>query len=170
MGLFFMNMLGFIACYWKFLILHYIQLYTTSHVVWDGPLKAESHLYIRLTAVYWAHSAICIKCYESGQPMNSTLSSSDTASLSSLLIVALQWLLLTCHCQTNWEPVLTDLVSEFPAVADAAEQGAACFSPVEVFDLISVIIFRHGPHRKQGSLFYSDRLRRNVFVCEGVTQ
>jgi hypothetical protein len=46
----------------KFFILQYKQHYTTSHVVWDESLKAESHLYVSLTAVYWAHRAICIKC------------------------------------------------------------------------------------------------------------
>jgi hypothetical protein len=81
-------------------ILHYKQHYTTSHVVWDESLKAQSHLYLTLTAVYWTHRAICIKCYDSEQHMNSSshfvactiivtitaLSSSDTASLSSLMI------------------------------------------------------------------------------------
>jgi hypothetical protein len=56
----------------KFLILRCIQLYTTCHVVWDGSLKAESHLYISLTAVYWAHRAICIKCYDFERHMNSS--------------------------------------------------------------------------------------------------
>jgi hypothetical protein len=31
--------------------------------------------------------------------------------------------ILACHSRTNWEPVLTDLFSEFPVVADAVAQG-----------------------------------------------
>jgi hypothetical protein len=57
-----------------------------------------------------------------------TLSSSDTASLSSLMICRTAVATLTCHWQTNWEPVLTDPLSEIPVVADAAERGAARFS------------------------------------------
>jgi hypothetical protein len=40
------------ASYLKFFLLHYIQLYTTSHVVYDASLKAESHIYVSLAAVY----------------------------------------------------------------------------------------------------------------------
>jgi hypothetical protein len=60
-----MNMLGLsssaritlIACYWQLFLLHYMQLYTTSHVVWDESIKADPLLYVSLAAVYWAHSA-----------------------------------------------------------------------------------------------------------------
>jgi hypothetical protein len=34
----------------------------TSPVVWNMSLRAEPHLYVRLTAVYWAHSAAS-KCH-----------------------------------------------------------------------------------------------------------
>jgi hypothetical protein len=56
----------------KLFILHYKQHYTTSHVVWDESLKAESHLYASLKAVYWAHRAICTKYYDSERHMKST--------------------------------------------------------------------------------------------------
>jgi hypothetical protein len=56
----------------KFFILHCKQHYTTSHVVWDESLKAGSHLYASLKAVYWAHRAICTKCYASERHMNSS--------------------------------------------------------------------------------------------------
>jgi hypothetical protein len=39
----------------------------------------------------------------------------------------------------NWEPVLTDLFSEFPVVADAAEQGGASFSHLSPVSVAAVI-------------------------------
>jgi hypothetical protein len=38
----------------------------------------------------------------------------------------------------NWEPVLRDLFSEFPVVADAAERGAARFCNLSVVALVAV--------------------------------
>jgi hypothetical protein len=32
------------------------------------------------------------------------------------------------HCQMNWEPILTDLFSEFLVVSEAAAQGATCLT------------------------------------------
>jgi hypothetical protein len=37
----------------------------------------------------------------------------------------------------DWEPVLTDLFSEFPVVADAAAWGASCFSHMSVVPVIA---------------------------------
>jgi hypothetical protein len=56
----------------KFFILHYVQLYTASHVAWDESLIAESHVYASLAAVFWAHRAIWIKCHDFERQMNSS--------------------------------------------------------------------------------------------------
>jgi hypothetical protein len=37
----------------------------------------------------------------------------------------------------NWEPILTDLFSEFPVVADAAARGATSFSHVSAVPLVA---------------------------------
>jgi hypothetical protein len=55
--------------------------------------------------------------------MTITLSSCDTALMSSVMFCALQW--LQCHCYTKWEPELTDLLSEIPFVADTAALSAS---------------------------------------------
>jgi hypothetical protein len=129
----------------KLFILHCKQHCTTSPVVWDESLKAEADLYISLRAVYWAHRAICIKCYDFEWHMKSTRSShftalstiiltiitlsySDTASLSSFMICRTTVATFNLSCQMKWGTVLTDPFSEIPVVADAAERGAACFS------------------------------------------
>jgi hypothetical protein len=44
-----------------------------------------------------------------------------------------------CHCHTNCEFVLTDRLSEFPAVADAAEWGAARFSPLPAVSVVAAV-------------------------------
>jgi hypothetical protein len=134
------NMLGLIACYWNYPFCTINNYTVTSCVAWDESLRAESHLYASLAAVYWAHRAICIKCYDSEWHINSSshfVALIQVAWLQWLLCppliqlhsalswpVALQWLLLTCHCQMNWGPVLTDPFSKIPVVADVA----ACFS------------------------------------------
>jgi hypothetical protein len=51
----------------------------------------------------------------------------------------LQWLLLTCHCQTNREPVLRDPFSRFSFVADAAEWGAARFSSLSGLRVVALL-------------------------------
>jgi hypothetical protein len=55
--------------------------------------------------------------------MTIILSSSDTTSLSSLIICCTTMATLSCHCQKNWEPVLT-----YPIVSVATALGAARFS------------------------------------------
>jgi hypothetical protein len=141
-----MNMLGLIACYSKFFLLHYIQLHITSRVVWYESLKAESHLYVSLAALYWAHRATGIIWFDFERHMNSR-SHFVAWSQVSLLIrallcppmiqlrwvisryVALQWLLLTCHCQTNWEPV----------VAELAARGTPRFSHLSAVPMVAVV-------------------------------
>jgi hypothetical protein len=39
----------------------------------------------------------------------------------------------------NWEPVLTDLFSKFPVVADAAEWVAARFSHLSAVPVVAVV-------------------------------
>jgi hypothetical protein len=56
----------------------------TSCGIWDVSLRAESHLYVSLAAVYWAPNAICIKCYDSEWPMNS---SRHFVSLSTIFVM-----------------------------------------------------------------------------------
>jgi hypothetical protein len=41
----------------------------------------------------------------------------------------LLWRFVTCLCQTSWEPVLPNLFSEFPVVADGAELGGRKLYP-----------------------------------------
>jgi hypothetical protein len=60
--------------------------------------------------------------------MTIMLFSSDTASPSSVMICHIRVANLTCHCQANREPVMSDLFSEFPVVADVAAWGATRFS------------------------------------------
>jgi hypothetical protein len=45
----------------------------------------------------------------------------------------------------NWEPVLTDLFSEFPVVADAAEQVAAHFSHLSAVPVLNAILWKTFP-------------------------
>jgi hypothetical protein len=41
----------------------------------------------------------------------------------------------------NWEPVLTDLFSEFPVVADAAARGAAIFSHLSAMPVVTGVAY-----------------------------
>jgi hypothetical protein len=52
----------------KILLLLYIKLL----VLFETSLWKQSHLYASLTAIYWAHRAICIKCSDFERYMNSS--------------------------------------------------------------------------------------------------
>jgi hypothetical protein len=103
-----------------------------------------------LAAFYWDHSAAS-KCY-SHYWATCELEVNTILVMTIILFfltqlhwplswsVALQWRLLKCHCQTNWKPVLSDLFSEFPVVADttfpfsavSALDGVACLDAVQL--------------------------------------
>jgi hypothetical protein len=129
-------------------------------MLFEMSLWKQSHIYMQVLQLFTeliapTPNAICIKCYDFERPMNSSnhfVALSQVPSLLCPLIqlhwalswsVALQWLLLTCHCQTNWEPVLTDLFSEFPIVADAAERCAALFCHLSAVPVVAVIVLTH---------------------------
>jgi hypothetical protein len=90
---------------WKFFILHYIQLYTTSHVVWDESLKAESLLYVSLAAVYWASSVSF--CNPSARTTQKTASIVEAC----LLVRCLAMDVLLLHAYASRECVTESLPS-----------------------------------------------------------
>jgi hypothetical protein len=68
-----------------------------------------------------------------------TLSSSDTASLSSLVICRTTVATFNLSLSDEMGLVLTDLFSEFPVVADADALGAARFSHLFAVPVVAVV-------------------------------
>jgi hypothetical protein len=80
------------------------------------------------------------------------LSSSDTASLSSLMICRTTVATFNLSLSDELGPVLIDPFSEFPVVADAAERGAASFSHLSAVPVVAVVAYLDAVHLRRAVL------------------